>query len=71
MKFPEVVLSFMPVDKHLRYGQKSKSTSAVPSHGVICFSTFYKNEIEMFFVKLELWLPLAVKWLKTPHDATC
>ena len=71
MKSPEVVLSFMPVDKHLRCGQKSKTTSAVLSHGVTCFSAFLQNGIEKFFVKLGLWLPLAVKWLKTPHDATC
>ena len=68
MKSPEVVLSFMPVDKHLRCGQKSKTTSAVLSRGVTCFSAFLPNEIEKFFVKLGLWLPLAVK---TPHDATC
>ena len=71
MKSPEVVLSFMPVDKHLRCGQKSKTTSAVLSHGVTCFSAFLQNGIEKFFVKLGLWLPLAVKWSKTPHDATC
>ena len=38
----------------------------------LVFSAFYnENEIEKFFVKLGLWSPLAVKWLKTPRDARC
>ena len=48
----------MPVDKHLRYGQKSKTTSAVLSHGVTCFSAFYKMKLRSFLSNLDfghLW----------------
>ena len=58
MKSPEVVLSFMPVDKHLRYGQKSKTTSAVLSHSVTYFSAFYKMKLRSFLSNLDfgyLW----------------
>ena len=57
MKSPEVVLSFMPVDKHLRYGQKSKTTSVVLSRGVTCFSAFLQNGIEKFLSNLDFGHP--------------
>ena len=42
-----------------------KTSSAVLSHGAICFSAFHTQK-NGHFVKCWLWTPLAVKGLKVP-----
>ena len=43
-----VVLTFESANKILRHDHPNQSSSAVLFHGIICFSIFYKNDLEFF-----------------------
>ena len=64
MKFCMVTLTFESVDKILRCDHSNESSLPVLTHGVLCFSKFYKMTFK-HLVEICFWLNLALKGLSS------
>ena len=70
METCNVVLTFESVNKILWCDHSNKTSSAVLSHGTICFSIFYKMKLGFFF-NFDFWHSWELKSYPLRLPATC